>query len=336
MKSQKDFSRRTFLSATGMALAVVMPQPAGAVSNINEISVTPLANVPMEPILPGEGQPILYAPQGLGYEIKGSIPAGTAVQIQFDERMYRICDTQVIKTNLENLGHKNVNISHTEQLLSLRYTENTVASGESIIVGKVRTNNYPYDLVGNPHLGNVGSIGKTAASIKKKTLKHEFKDTPFSTWGVEVGVMWRTLPGRPEEVDEYRVPLAISLRSVGPGPIPPGGYIEIRTDPRIVGNIKPKVTAGPRALLGGPAENFSTSSCTGLRWRIRKEIPAGTVAMMKVDCDFNNYGHQPADAKITTIDFIADEKYSASQRTTGRESLRHEEYHGPYIYMPVD
>ena len=167
-------------------------------------------------------------------------------------------------------------------------------------------------------------------------LNQVFKDTPISSWGAELGVMWSSLPGRPEQLDEYRIPLAISVRSTGPGPIPSGSYLEVRAEPTIVGAISLTHASGQKPFISETSEYFSSASVLGVRWRIKHEIPAGKIAVMQAHCELRKYTQATADPKLTTIDFIANHEYSALQRNTGRESIRYEEYRGPFIYIPLD
>lgn len=119
----------------------------------------------------------------------------------------------------------------------------------------------------------------------------------------------------------YRL-LSASVRSTGPGPIPPGSTIRVLCDPAIVPTMQVvgATNSAAQQVLGN-SRRIHISGVTGVEWTTKTEVPAGDQVLLRLASTIDVPTKDLVGVKHPTVDFIGPRNWLETQRATFRESI---------------
>jgi hypothetical protein len=269
-------------------------------------------------LVPGRDQSV-HLPRDLGVTVAGPLPAGTELSLVYDPRLYT---TNKRPTAVHEGNAVSVQSTSTGAGKITVTLKQSVPTGSlTIIAGQLSPNRYPYDIVRD--LGTVEADKKTPGqgrSTPNKLVQKKPASVSGEPWGAECGALWDEVSWG--DGNRYYRPLSASVRSTGPGPIPPGSTIRILCDQGIVPTMQVvgATDSAARQVLGS-AKKVNISGVTGVEWRTKTEVPAGEQVLLRLESTVDVPPNDLDGVKHPTVDFIGPRNWLETQRTTFRESI---------------
>jgi hypothetical protein len=249
-------SRRAVLSFAGIALGtsvvhLAAADPATAATVTDSVALQPLADEPVA-FFSAEKKAVVTYPRQLAVQVLNSaqdLPAGTRFDLTFDPRLYDPLDAPIVTMAGKPFAEFSVadpTVDEKTGLITKSITlRDTVAAARerdslTIVLGTVKTQPYPVDLIRQP-----GRLTSTLRARRAKTgRRHALSGPPGGTsldglpWGIELSALWDRYRWGAQDKFVYYFPRQVTIRSVGPAAAPAAAF-QISLDPQVIGALEP-------------------------------------------------------------------------------------------------
>ncbi len=137
-------------------------------------------------------------------------------------------------------------------------------------------------------------------------------------WGAEVGVSWGVHTWSPTRWAAY--PLEVTLRSVGPAPLPAGTTVSLVVDPRLFAQLRlAHAVDVAGTAVGGDVRHRASSRASRASWRMRRALPAGAWVSLPVQVHPVTSTPLVDGAEAPLVQVVGPATHRAAQRLTGAE-----------------
>ena len=316
-----SISRRSAVigTASGLFLASLThfgSDDALASENVESISWLITEDLVYFPTTAGQ---VLETPRVLGglFNLVGKdAPQGSIFSITWDSRLYELGSPTLWHGDREIAIHPAPVAFDGDGIGKLNITvEESLPQGTyDFTLGNARTLEYPDDIVDQPVQttltlqGALSVEGDNTAVMQQQLLSDE------TVWGGVMGASWLPL----EWGDGFYVwrPDLLTLRSVGPAPIPAGALIQVQLDSEFFSELS--ISSEVYDVHGSSQELFGTLRV--VTWALPDALPAGERLRLELSAKFTPKDKQVELVQPSTVSLNSDAA-SLGQRTTGGETL---------------
>lgn len=307
--------RALLLTVCGVGVTLATSAPAWSIVP-GKAAITPTALAEVATTSGG----VAKVPAFLGGQVApagASLPAESIFTIAWDTRLYvlgaspRLTDEAGDQIRCEFQGSSKA-VSENVRQVQVKVGA-PLRDGQTYVLnaGAKRDLRYPNDLISKPLSADVAVGG---SMIKARTLAPVDEGKPSDgVWGAIVGTGWK--PVAWDNVFYTWLPEIVTIRSVGPAPIPAGTLIEVQFDARLASAMS-FVDTG-RARLSTTRSQSSTS--VTVSHALAEEIPAESRYNMLTLASLRKLGGSIPGIQPPTVQVRAAEA-STGQRATGEES----------------
>lgn len=317
-RSPRQVGRRSVLTAvavtTGTAcLGLLQAAPARAA----DPEVTIEAGGDVVEVAATDGT-VVQVPAVLGGLLSvGSapLPEGTEVRVTWDPRLYEANPAPALTVDGEAL-ECSYSDAPSAPSTSSAPAQAVVVLGEALpqgrsyllCLGSTRTLTYPEDTVEAPE-GTTITVSLPAGPAQAQQEAQASGTQTSQLWGASVGAGWQVLAWG----EGYHVwyPGSVTLRSVGPAPLPAGSRLTVQADAQVLASLV--LGQGAEAVTAATVGTVLSATYT------TPELAEGQVLTLPVTVEARDLDG-PLDHLEPAVVTVSSPEAAGTQRSTGRES----------------
>lgn len=325
-------SRRTVLKLSAAAIVTVaVPMRPGLASAQTPapqlLDLAPTSRPSIEVLAPGPTAGLAVpADLGVVMTVEGGVPSGTTIDFVFDPRMYDLLDEPLAtaEDGLVAAASESPAVEKATGVITVRVVINQdVAAGRpvTLIMGQLKPRRFPHDVI-RDNFGLSASSARPGAGrrAQRSLTAPAGLDVAQQPWGAEVAVLWQEITWSGGAF-KYYAPREVSVRSVGPGPLPGGYALRVAIDPSPVAGLSVVgARDGDGRRLPGRSQESRNLAVAGIEWVGQRPVPAGSWAHVQLDLKIRSFEGPLPGVKHPVVELIP-AIASRGQRTTFAESV---------------
>lgn len=304
--------------------SLVRPTPAGAATPPPApTKVGSLQAPPAYRLIHGADGSSTQVPTGLEVELTvgtGGLPAGTAVSISYDDRLYVATPQPALVRGRELLPVISgravaVGAPHAGRL-DLRLPE--LAPGRYVLnAGRLAPAHFPYDLLADPIPVEV-QVHEPQGAVTTRVLSHPVAKQGIP-WGVQLGAGWQQTFWSGGHYAWY--PSLVTAHSTGPGAVPAGSRLRIILDRRVFESVAVTSAVGSTGQkINGLPRRTTAAGRPVATWTAQTAIAAGTRITLLCAVKVAPLTGALDVVEPPLVEFLPPRQLKSPQRLTGQES----------------